>query len=752
MKRKNDKVVEQTTLTESVPIIASSSPPLPLSPSIDFAKSVLQRSSSYVLMASARLKTIKCTRAFFSVVVLVLIMLASKINHPPIQDFLPSDVTDTLNSFLGDAPRPGTAFAEAQFQSFYPVVFVPGIISTSLQLWKGEPCAGEHFRERIWGSYLMFQSMLFDTQCWLRHVELDPETGLDPPGIKLRPAVGLEAADYFVGSYFVWSKIIESLADIGYDPNNMFMASYDWRLSYPDLEKRDHYFTKLKSMIEIAKISNNNRKVVLICHSMGSSVLHFFLKWVESAHGGNAGPNWVNDNINSIIYIGSALLGVSKSISSLISGEMKDTADMLPFISYLRTSFMFSNLDVVGLMKATRSVPASLLKGGVALWGDHTGAPDDVDGLEELIQNALAASDLDSMKTNGATHDNREELVNLAAADCALPTQKNKEVADRLCATKTTMPESLTSAAISNEHLKVPVVGQQQKLREEGEPRQWDAIEQVKKRKRTNGNVLSFAEPIERFVFNPDTETGKRHPVWINMTELNAEEAIDFLRTIDPKYMKMVDSLYSFGLASNPSLPQYDNPRYWSNPLESQLPRAPNLTIYAFNGVDSETERAYVFKNSEGTFPEIPFDLDTRVTIPDEYIRNGIRAGVGDGTVQLLSLGFMPARGWKEKRFNPGDVQIVLREFVDTPLPRGRPIYHRGQNFMRKVTSAHHIDMMGNYELISDILRIVAVRPLRSIDTNETGHISEANSTMFHERVGERIHSKIQEISSRVKL
>ena len=46
----------------------------------------------------------------------------------------------------------------------------------------------------------------------------------------MRAAEGFEAADYVVGGYWVWSKMIENLADIGYDPSNMHMAAYDWRL------------------------------------------------------------------------------------------------------------------------------------------------------------------------------------------------------------------------------------------------------------------------------------------------------------------------------------------------------------------------------------------------------------------------------------------------------------------------------------------------------------------------------------------
>lgn len=46
------------------------------------------------------------------------------------------------------------------------------------------------------------------------------------------------------------SKIVENLAVVNYDTNNLYLAPYDWRLSYYNLEERDGYFSKLKSTIE----------------------------------------------------------------------------------------------------------------------------------------------------------------------------------------------------------------------------------------------------------------------------------------------------------------------------------------------------------------------------------------------------------------------------------------------------------------------------------------------------------------------
>jgi len=89
------------------------------------------------------------------------------------------------------------------------------------------------------------QAFLTDQECWMRHLKLDPSSGLDPPSIRLRAAAGFGAADYFVSGYWVWSKIIENLALVGYGPNNMFMFGYDWRLSPKKLQERDNYFQQV---------------------------------------------------------------------------------------------------------------------------------------------------------------------------------------------------------------------------------------------------------------------------------------------------------------------------------------------------------------------------------------------------------------------------------------------------------------------------------------------------------------------------
>jgi phospholipid:diacylglycerol acyltransferase len=48
----------------------------------------------------------------------------------------------------------------------------------------------------------------------------------------------------------------------------MYLASYDWRLSYHNLEVRDKFFTKLKTQIEMYK-QIHGKKTVVMAHSMG---------------------------------------------------------------------------------------------------------------------------------------------------------------------------------------------------------------------------------------------------------------------------------------------------------------------------------------------------------------------------------------------------------------------------------------------------------------------------------------------------
>ena len=126
---------------------------------------------------------------------------------PSIGVAIPEHLHAGINALMGEPRRPGLRARRDGLRAHFPIVFVPGIVSTGLEVWEGEECAKSHFRQRMWGSALMVRSILLDSRCWLRHLSLDGWTGVDPEGIKLRPAAGLEAADYLIAGYWVWSGL-----------------------------------------------------------------------------------------------------------------------------------------------------------------------------------------------------------------------------------------------------------------------------------------------------------------------------------------------------------------------------------------------------------------------------------------------------------------------------------------------------------------------------------------------------------------
>ncbi|KAI9816573.1 MAG: hypothetical protein M1827_001705 [Pycnora praestabilis] len=463
----------------------------------------------------------------------------------------------------------------------HPVIMIPGVISTGLESWGTEPKSRQYFRKRLWGSWSMMRALVMDQASWKQHIMLDKITGLDPPGIKLRAAQGFDAADFFVTGYWIWNKILENLATIGYDPTNAFTAAYDWRLSYSNLEVRDQYFTRLKDHIETAR-RVTKKKSVLVSHSMGSQVLFYFYHWVEAQDGGGGGPDWVNTYVDSWINISGCLLGALKGLPAVLSGEMKDTAQLNAFAVYGLEKFL-SREERAEIFRAMPGISSMLPKGGNAVWGNRTWAPD-------------------------------------------------------------------------------------------------DAMDQ----KVSFGTFVNFKE-------SNSTQSPRN---------LTMDETIDYLLDhSDTWYKDQILSNYSHGVAHTRAEVE-DNerdPRKWTNPLETRLPYAPNLKIYCFYGIGKSTERSYFYRENQDPSTKLNVTIDTSLNKGE--IDHGIIPGEGDGTVPLLSNGYMCAKGWKIKRYNPSGVQIKIFEMPHEPdrfSPRGGP------------NTGDHVDILGRSSLNDLILRVAA--------------------------------------------
>lgn len=102
--------------------------------------------------------------------------------------------------------------------------------------------------------------------------------------------------------------------------------------------------------------------MVLVSHSMGGALALFFMKWVESPVGGNGGPRWVEQHIHAFVNIAGPLLGAPKTAAALISGEVRDSAQLGAVGAFALEQF-FSRSDRLKLMRSWAGGAAMLLKG-----------------------------------------------------------------------------------------------------------------------------------------------------------------------------------------------------------------------------------------------------------------------------------------------------------------------------------------------------------------------------------------------------
>jgi len=514
----------------------------------------------------------------------------------------------------------------------FPVVMVPGFVTSGLEVWGGKECARRHFRQRLWAAFGGARSFLADRDCWAEHMKLDAYTGGDPDGIKVRAASGFEAADYFMGNYWVWGKLIENLADLGYTPSSMAMEPYDWRLAFPMLEERDGYFSRLKSTIENMH-KTNGRKVVLTSHSMGALVVHYFFAWVTSRDGGKGGKGWVDRHIHAYVNIAGSHLGVPKATTALISGEMRDTI-IMGAMGKMVEQFFGRRLRR-DLWLTWGSLWAMLPKGGEALWG-------------------------------------------IGADMCR---ERSSSLEDPFC------PESGTSPLIALT----------------------DTSDLASDRHNEADDDALTAD---------ENASGDREDLHRAMHEFASkqyhftEDTADYLRSHGGGRGPEISGSKFFSLHGN----ERPSPRTWHDPTRTPLPHAPNMRIYCLYGTGLDTERAYYYRHTNQTHAnDPPIILDTTVNNDATNVKTGIRFADGDGSVPLLSLGYLCVDRWtnnKESGLNPSNIPVITREYkhqfefcVDDPIRSGR-------------YGADHVDILGNVEMTEDFLRIVSNFEATSVSEN----------------------------------
>lgn len=545
--------------------------------------------------------------------------------------------------------RVGYRLAQEGATVKYPVVMIPGFVTSGLELWDGKPCAkNKYFRQRMWGGIGTARQFFTERDCWREHLALDPLTGVDPEGIRLRSCQGFEAADYFAANYWVWSKLIENLADLGYDGSTMSMMSYDWRLAYPLVEKRDGYLTHLRHHIE-AMHKTNGEKVVLAAHSMGSPLIVYFFKWIttdEADGGGGGGQDWVDEHIHAFVNIAGPMLGVPKATPALLSGEMRDTSLFVGVFGSMIEEFFGRRLRK-DLWNTWGSLWAMLPKGGDQIWGigaDLCNSTSSCDGLWCKSTESQSTSMVPFLQlTDTETLDTREEKF-YCEGD---------------------MKEQRQAKYLSHQ------------------------IDEFSRR--TNHSI---------------------------------EDTLLFLEKWGGGYGASLGNLQHNSLDQD----ERPSPRTWSDPSRTPLPHAPKLKIYCLYGVGLPTERAYFYqrntvnakqatadeqpKRCNNSHFDPPFIMNSSVSDAESNISYGVKFSDGDGSVPLLSMGYICVDAWKRKELNPSGSKVITREYYHSQE------FHLGDPMRGGPHAADHVDILGNVDMTEDFLRVVSDHGAKKMKSN----------------------------------
>ena len=290
-------------------------------------------------------------------------------------------------------------------------------------------------------------------------------------------------------------------------------------------------------------------------------------------------------HIDSWINISGSMLGALKGLPALLSGEMKDTAQLNPFAVYGLEKFLGKD-ERCEIFRTMPGASSLLPMGGNAVWGNASWAPDDRPG--QTI---------------------------------------------------------------------------------------------------SHGSFITFKDRII---------TDAR------LKNMTVEESLDYLLdSSEGWYHRRILENYSYGVAQTTAEVELNEhiPSKWVNPLETRLPLAPSLKIYCFYGVGKPTERSFFYREDLDPLSVVNVTIDTAYSQGE--VDHGVVLGEGDGTVPLLSSGYMCAKGWKMKRFNPAGVQVKTHEMPHEPdrfNPRGGP------------NTGDHVDILGRSSLNDLILRIAGGR------------------------------------------
>eukprot|EP00892_Ulva_mutabilis_P006675 jgi/Ulvmu1/437/UM001_0444.1 len=546
--------------------------------------------------------------------------------------------------YANDPTRVSLKLAEKGVKAKYPVVIIPGFVTSGLELWHGLSCFQGHFRARLWTKYTMAGMFLSNRQCWMKHLSLDFSSGLDPEGIRVRNAQGLDAVDFFFPGYDVWAKAIVSLADIGYDSSTMVALPYDWRLSIPNLELRDGYFTRLRSQIEFFR-RVYDQKVLIVAHSWGDNVARNFLYWMEEIS-----PRWVEEHVAVHFNAAGPVLGVPKALTSLLSGELKETAQLLGLASVIGEQLLGKEERTL-VWRTWGSALGMLPSGGTRIWGNTTWAADDITSNKTAGTFGVMLSVLEQQDTE------EPELRELDAVSGVAEIVKD-------------------AGPMYLHHVK-----------------HWSAAE-------LPHNITEMLE--YRFGQGEEELLAAVQKPWDGPTARSQATSERSGQRLQPQHARRASVPHYDPLATPlPAAPGLRLYCGYGHGIATE-----RAYHYRHSPVLCEEEQCPAgmletdLSNTQIAAGKA-WNINQEANNSTRAQEHGVVFGDGDGTVPLVSLGYACAGPWRTPKLNPGGVKVVLREYEDASKitmsdPRGGPL------------ASAHVEVLGNRDFLTDLLHAAA--------------------------------------------
>jgi len=243
-----------------------------------------------------------------------------------------------------------------------PIVLVPGILGSRLYAKLNKTTSKNSYCYLKSDWFLLWlnlpEILPRIVNCWVDNIRLfhtgknqyENNEGVKVEAKKFGSTEYVEYIDddkYAPGSSYFAPLAKYLVNQLGYvRDKTLFGAPYDWRLG---VEQSQKFLKNLTKLIEEVSSKNQNKKVVIISHSMGNLHTYYWLRHLPS--------EWKDKYIESFVSIAGPYLGAAKSLKALISGDTEGHPWVLP-VKQLRAAF--------------RTMPSSaMLLPRPDLWPDH---------------------------------------------------------------------------------------------------------------------------------------------------------------------------------------------------------------------------------------------------------------------------------------------------------------------------------------------------------------------------------------------